>query len=108
VLLNGKCPFEVWYNSIKDRSTRLRIEARLARVRAGNFGDFKSVGGEVFEFRLDFGPGYRIYFARIDNVVVVLVVGGDKSAQQRDIKRAIELWKEHKDDAERYQRDFRS
>lgn len=101
-----RCPFEDWYKAFKDAPTRQRIRARLNRLATGNFGDFKPVGGEVYEIRLDFGPGYRIYFARLGETFVVLLVGGDKSTQQKDIDRAIEMWKEHKNDAERFQSDF--
>ena len=101
-LSTGRSPFADWFKTIKDATTRVRIENRLARVRAGNFGDTKHVGGDVFELRLDFGPGYRVYFARLGDSVVVLLAGGDKSTQQADINRAIEFWKGNKNNAERY------
>ncbi len=105
-LPSNRSPFEDWYRRIKDGTTRDRIGARLRRVRTGNFGDCKPVGGEVYELRLDFGPGYRIYFTRVGETIVVLLAGGDKSTQQNDINRAIELWKEYKNDAQRFQRRF--
>lgn len=103
-LSTGRSPFAEWFKSIKDTATRIRIQNRLARVRTGNPGDTKAVGGEVFELRLDFGPGYRIYFARAGDAVVVLLAGGNKHTQQADISRAIDIWKANKDNAERYLR----
>jgi putative addiction module killer protein len=97
VLGTGRCPFEDWYRSIRDTTTRVRIRTRLVRIRNGNFGDCKPVGQGVNELRLDFGPGYRVYYVEVDEVIVVLLVGGDKSSQSSDIKRAQELWVEYKD-----------
>jgi putative addiction module killer protein len=73
------------------------VRARLNRIRLGNFGDCKSVGGGVVELRIDFGPGYRVYFGRDGRLVVVLLCGGDKRTQARDILRAREYWKEYLD-----------
>lgn len=66
----------------------MRIAARLRLAEAGNLGDWKAVGGEVSEMRVDFGPGYRLYFTRRDSILIVMLAGGDKSSQARDIKRA--------------------
>ncbi|MDH3605173.1 MAG: type II toxin-antitoxin system RelE/ParE family toxin, partial [Candidatus Tectomicrobia bacterium] len=71
--------------------------SRLRRVRLGNLGDHRSVGEGVFELRLDFGPGYRIYFARIGNEVILLLSGGDKSTQTRDIAQAKLYFSDYKD-----------
>lgn len=106
VLESGQCPFEEWYVSIRDTPTRARIRARLTRIQTGNFGDHKNVGKEVNELRLDFGPGYRIYYARVGEVVVVLLGGGDKGSQEKDIEKAQQVWEEYKDAIERFQRDF--
>lgn len=95
--LNGHKPFTRWFLSIRDRGVRERIQARLTSVRAGNFGDRKSVGGGVWELRLAFGPGYRIYYGEVDNTIVLLLCGGDKSSQRRDIERAKNYWKEYKE-----------
>lgn len=103
----GKCPFEDWYKSIKDTATRARVRARITRIQSGNFGDCKNVGKGVQELRIDIGPGYRVYFARAGSTVVVLLVGGDKSTQDDDIKRAQDLWEGNKDAIEGLQRDFR-
>lgn len=89
---DGRVPFSEWFDSLDDVRTKQRIDARLARIRVGNFGDAKMVGGGVHELRLDFGPGYRIYFAQEGRTIVILLCGGDKSTQQRDIKRAKQFW----------------
>jgi putative addiction module killer protein len=93
VLQNGVTPFDEWFESLMDQKMRIAIDSRLARVRAGNFGDAKSVGEGVFELRLAVGPGLRIYYALKGREVVVLIGGGDKSTQRRDIRRGQELWK---------------
>lgn len=92
--INGVCPFELWVNSLRDRLTVARIEKRLIRLRTGNPGDFKAVGQGVYELRLDFGPGYRIYFAFSGQQVVLLLCGGDKSTQTADIANAITYWED--------------
>ena len=98
---NGPEPFTRWFRSIRDTRVRQRIQARLTSVRAGNLGDHRSVGGGVWEQRLDFGAGYRIYFGQVDTTIVLLLCGGDKTSQQRDIERAKSYWTEYK---ERYKR----
>ena len=84
----GKVPFEQWYDSLKDKVTKVRIRRRLDRVELGNFGDTESVGEGIYELRLHFGSGYRVYFARVGNTVMVLIGGGDKSSQNTDIAQA--------------------
>ena len=84
----GKVPFEQWYDSLKDKVTKVRIRRRLDRVELGNFGDTESVGEGIYELRLHFGTGYRVYFARVGNTVIVLIGGGDKSSQNTDIAQA--------------------
>ena len=71
--------------------------ARLERLETGNFGDCKGVGGGVSELRIDWGPGYRVYFGRNGQTVIVLLCGGDKRKQDADIKKAVELWQEFVD-----------
>lgn len=93
---DGKTPFLDWLNSLKDMRARAIVRARLVRIQLGNFGDCKSIGGGVFEFRIAHGPGYRIYFGRDSNTIVILLCGGDKSSQSKDITKAKLLWKEHK------------
>ena len=80
--------FESWFDRLRDRSARYRIQARIDRLAGGNFGDFKSVGDGLQELRIDHGPGYRLYFIRRGDEIVVLLCGGDKASQQRDIGRA--------------------
>ena len=102
-LEDGRCPFEEWYDSISDIKTSAVIEARITRMKSGNLSGCKPVGKGVSELVIDFGPGYRIYFAEADRVVVVLLCGGDKSSQIKDIKKAQDLWEIYSDDAERFQ-----
>ena len=93
---NGGRPFVQWLADLNDRQARTRIEARLARAAAGNLGDVEAVGEGVMELRIDWGPGYRVYFARVGQVVVLLLCGGDKRMQQRDIARAKTYLKDYK------------
>ncbi|WP_313904148.1 type II toxin-antitoxin system RelE/ParE family toxin [Rhizobium laguerreae] len=85
--------FQKWLRKLKDRNARDRIVTRIVRAEAGNLGDHKFFDG-IGELRLDYGPGYRLYFAMQGSVVVILLCGGDKGSQERDIKRAIEMSKE--------------
>ena len=94
---NGRQPFAEWLESIRDTSTQDRIQARVNRLKFGNFGDFESVGDGVFELRLNFGAGYRVYFGQIGSTVVLLLCGGDKSSQARDVERAKNYWLQYKE-----------
>lgn len=78
--------------------TQNRIRARLDRLEKGNLGDYQSVGSGVFELRLHFGAGYRIYFGEVDRTIILLLCGGDKSTQGRDIEQAKEYWLEYKEE----------
>jgi len=80
--------FIEWLTGLRDIQARVRIAKRIDRIAQGNFGDAKSVGDGVSELRFDFGPGYRIYYVRRGNVVMILLCGGDKDSQARDIERA--------------------
>jgi len=92
---DGKNPFRDWLLDLRDVNARAKIRVRLNRIRLGNFGDTKSVGDGVFELRISHGPGYRVYFARTSNTVVLLLCGGDKSSQKRDIKTAKDYWADY-------------
>jgi putative addiction module killer protein len=83
-----------WFASIRDRQAKVRIGIHLRRLSLGNPGDVKSVGGGVFELRIPYGPGYRVYFVQRGSELVVLLAGGDKQSQKRDIKLALDLAKE--------------
>lgn len=88
--------FKRWVRRLRDRHVVARINARLRNVSLGNLGDVRSVGDGISEMRIPYGPGYRIYFVRRDLTLVVLLCGGDKGSQQRDIERAKRLaldWK---------------
>lgn len=86
--------FIEWLKSLRDRQARLRIGARIDRLAAGNPGDAKSVGDGVSELRITYGPGYRVYFTRREGTIIVLLCGGDKSTQSKDIARAKALARE--------------
>jgi putative addiction module killer protein len=90
--------FSKWLKKLKDTRGKVSIIRRIARVTQGNFGDHKSVGDEVWELRLTTGPGYRIYYTKKDDEIVILLVGGDKSTQTEDISKAKLLLKEIQDD----------
>jgi len=93
---DGSFPYETWFDGLKDRATKHRIEGRITRLRkTGNFGRFTAVGEGVIELQLDFGAGYRIYAGQLGAKVVLLLCGGDKSTQVRDILAAKERWAEH-------------
>ncbi|WP_428247707.1 type II toxin-antitoxin system RelE/ParE family toxin [Ferrovibrio sp.] len=84
--------FEKWLADLRDRQARARIIARLARLQIGNFGDVKYFDG-IGELRIPYGPGYRLYFVRQGSVVVIMLCGGDKDSQVRDIERAKHMAK---------------
>ena len=83
--------FTAWFAGLRDQRARARIRARIDRLSLGNSGDVKSVGSGVSEMRIDYGPGYRMYFINRGKTVVILLCGGDKRSQARDIAQAIEL-----------------
>ena len=95
----GKAPFEVWYSSLRDKRAKARIFNRIDRIRLGNFGDCRSAGAGVYELRVDYGPGYRVYFGLLGTTAVLLLGGGSKKTQRRDIKAAHHYWKELESDA---------
>lgn len=85
--------FSTWLKSLKDKTGQQRIFARIDAAQEGNFGDCQPVGGGVFEMRIHYGPGYRIYLTRHGEVTYLLLIGGDKSTQARDISQAREMAK---------------
>lgn len=89
--------FDDWFSSLKDQAGRFRIQARIDRAEDGNFGDCEPVGEGVSEMRIHYGPGYRVYIAQIGLDVVILLAGGDKSTQAKDIKKALKLARELKE-----------
>ena len=93
----GATPFAVWLTSLTDPRTVAVMRARLNRIRLGNLGDCRSVGGGVQELRIDYGPGLRIYFGRRGAAVVILLWGGNKKSQSKDIALAQEYWRECKE-----------
>ncbi len=86
--------FIKWIKNLRDVYAKSRINNRLKHVELGNLGDSKSVGDGVFEMRIDYGPGYRLYYMNVNGEVIFLLIGGDKSTQQRDIEKAKEIKKE--------------
>ena len=92
----GKEPWVEWISSLKDPVTRKRIFSRIRQIQAGNYGDCKPVGEGVLELRLFFGAGYRFYFGELEKGgIVLLLCGGDKSTQEKDIKQAKVFWREY-------------
>jgi putative addiction module killer protein len=83
--------FDAWLANFKDKNGKARIIKRIRAAEGGNFGDCVPVGGGVSEMRIHVGPGYRVYYARSGEVIYLLLIGGDKSSQSRDVKRAIEM-----------------
>jgi putative addiction module killer protein len=91
---NGSSPFADWFAEV-DAAARAKITVAIARMGQGNLSNV-SVGGGVLEYKIDFGPGYRVYFGRDGDVLIVLLTGGTKKRQQRDIKSAIAFWTDYK------------
>lgn len=89
--------FDAWLRNLRDRRAKARIAARIDRLASGNPGDVKPIGGGLSELRIDHGPGYRVYFMQRGSIIIVLLCGGDKSSQQRDIEKAKALAAEWKD-----------
>lgn len=90
----GRSPFREWIHALRDKGIHGRIRARLDRLSIGNFGDWRSVGSGVCELRIHAGPGYRVYCGLQGETIVVLLCGGDKSTQQKDIKLAHHYWQD--------------
>ena len=88
--------FEAWFTGLRDPQARARINARIRRLSLGNAGDVKPAGAGVSEMRIDYGPGYRVYYAQRGKALVLICCGGDKRSQEADIKRAIAIAKDWK------------
>lgn len=91
----GGNPFAAWFDEL-DAVVAAKVRAALLRVEAGNLSNVKGVGGGVLEYKIDFGPGYRIYFGRYGNTLVILLAGGTKARQRKDIDAAIGRWSDYK------------
>jgi putative addiction module killer protein len=89
-------PITEWLSALRDKQARARIEMRFSRLAAGNFGDCKSLRDGVSELRIDWGPGYRVYYGMVGKTVVLLLCGGDKRTQDADIQRAVDYMKDFK------------
>ena len=89
---DGQTPFSEWLNALKDRQARARIRVRLDRISLGNLGDHKPIGNGIYELRFSFGPGYRVYFGKYKQQVILLLGGGDKNSQSRDIEKVKHYW----------------
>lgn len=96
-LENGKEPFIIWLSSIKDNVVRARIKSAILKLSNGHFGDCKKINSNISEIRLHFGSGYRIYFSEIDKIIILLLCGGDKSTQSKDIEKANMYLKDYKE-----------
>ena len=92
---DGRNPFREWLEALKDREARARVRVRINRIRLGNFGDSKLVGGGISELRIPYGPGYRVYYGRQGDAIVLLLCGGDKRTQSRDIDLAQDRWQDY-------------
>lgn len=92
----GEKPFKEWLDRLKDIRARQKVRIRLDRVRLGSLGKNRSVGEGVFEIKIDYGPGYRVYCVIEERTIILLLLGGDKSSQKGDIALAREYWRDHK------------
>lgn len=93
---NGEVPFDKWFLRLKDIAGKAKVITQIERAEKGLFGHVKTVFGEVKELKIDFGPGYRVYFAIHKDEIILLLMGGNKRTQQKDIKKAIEYWNDFK------------
>ncbi len=93
---DGRLPFDEWLRGLRDENAVARALARIGRVRRGNLGDCKPMGEGVSELRVDYGPGYRVYFGQKGQTLVILLCGGDKRTQERDIGQAQQYWSDYK------------
>lgn len=94
---SGQEPLTEWLHDLRDQKARIAIRLRFDRMKLGNFGYCESVGEGVSELKIDFGPGYRVYFGMIGRTIVLLLCGGDKKTQNRDVRRALDFFRDHKE-----------
>lgn len=95
VVESGRCPFDDWLDDLSDKRTQAIVATRLNRLVQGNFGLCRRLDGNIWELKIDFGPGFRVYFAEDGETIVVLLCGGDKSTQTKDIQKAQDYWKDY-------------
>ncbi|WAR43872.1 type II toxin-antitoxin system RelE/ParE family toxin [Methylomonas rapida] len=93
---DGKLPFKDWLSDLADRQAKARVLTRIQRMAAGNLGDCKPIQDGVWELRIDYGPGYRMYYAQAGDKLLLLLIGGDKRKQQADIAKAVDYWQDWK------------
>lgn len=93
---DDRAPFIEWQEALRDKKALAAIDVRLDRLSLGNMGDCKALGDNLYELRIFTGPGYRVYFGKDEDTVVILLTGGDKSSQNRDIKKAKEFWQDYR------------
>src|SRR5437762_11640419 len=93
---DGRVPYLDWFEALRDERAKQTVQSRIARIRLGNFGEVRSVGEGVQELKIDYGPGYRIYFAHDGPRVVIILCGGDKRTQNADIRAAKTYWSAYK------------
>jgi putative addiction module killer protein len=93
---DGRIAVADWLDNLRDRAARLRVLARMDRLTEGLRGDWKSLGGGIYELRVDYGPGYRVYYAQDGTLMILLLCGGTKRTQANDIEKARAYWKDYK------------
>ncbi len=93
-LPNGKEPYTEWFEKLRDKKAKAKIAVKIDRIKLGNFGGCEAVGEGLSELKIDYGPGYRVYFGQAGDAIIILLCGGDKSTQSKDIKKAYEYWKD--------------
>ena len=94
---NGYEPYNNWFSALKDKKIKSRVEVRIRRLEQGLYGDCEPVGEGVYELRMFFGSGYRVYFGEDTKNIVILLCGGDKASQKQDIKNAKKYWKDYRE-----------
>jgi putative addiction module killer protein len=97
VLDTGKCPCLDWLDALRDKKTEAIFEARLRRVTTGHFGNCRDLKGGLWELKINFGPGYRVYYGKDGPRVILLLSGGDKSSQERDIEKSRQFWRAYRE-----------